>query len=283
MTLRVKDWEGSFESAKSKTYNQKSQTYMPNKQGLGYLQLIAMPNGEAMYGAWCAMCHLLSRQPLVRQGYLTDTGRPDGIPWTAEDIALLSRLSLPTVSAMIDACKTAKIGWILDIPEAKDTTRIPQGHRGSLSVSPPLPLPLPDPVPETLTLTQTLTDPEPEPSNGKTADGTDGNGTAKDSHVNPSSVSASEQQRLDRVKAETLDVLARSVLPNAPRNTEARKRQFKVDCKCLEKLYDDARVAGPEKVVSLVAKAKELKGSTVDNRIAALTAWAKKEGGGLAS
>jgi hypothetical protein len=278
MTLRVKDWENSFESAKSKTYNQKSQTYMPNKQGLGYRQLIAMPNGEAMYGAWCAMCHLLSRQPLVRQGYLTDTGRPAGIPWTNEDISLLTGFSLPTVASMIDACKSAKIGWIIDILDAKDTTRIPQGYRGSPSVSLPLPLPLPDPVPETLTPTRTLTDPVPLPPGGKTASGTAKNGTAQTARATPSAESVSERNARIKTTAETMEILATSVLSGRPRNTEARVKQFRVDCRCLEKLVAAAKGVSEAEVAALVAKAKELQESTVNNRIAALTAWAKKKG-----
>lgn len=104
----------------------------------------------------------------------------------------------------------------------------------------------------------------------------DGKTTARDAHVTPSSESASERNTRMKTTAETMEILASSILSGTPRNTEARVKQFRVDCQCLNKLLAAAQVAGPERVVALVAKAKELKTSTVQNRIAALTAWAKK-------
>jgi hypothetical protein len=142
VTLQVKGWNEFFESAKTRTWSNKSQTYMPNKQGLGYRRLIALPNGEALYGAWCSMCHLLSHQPKPRQGYLTDTGQASGCPYSAADLSLLTGFTVATMQAMLDACKNPEIGWISE-------DGISQGYHGDTTGIPidPRPLPLPSPSP----------------------------------------------------------------------------------------------------------------------------------------
>lgn len=125
--LRVVGWEEHFESAKSKTYAHKSQAYMPNKHGLGYRRLVDMPNGPALFGAWCSMVQVLSRQAKPRQGYLTDTGSPSGRPFSASDIALLTSMSESLVSAMLQATESESVGWL------KDTTRTQQGYQKDTS------------------------------------------------------------------------------------------------------------------------------------------------------
>lgn len=129
---RVAKWRERFESAKSCTYDQKNQTYMPNKMGLGYQRLLRLPDGEAMYGAWCAMCHILSRQPKPRKGFLTDTGKGSGIPLSATDLALQIGFKTETVQKMLHVCSSQYIGW-LTVETVKDT---------EVPVPSPLPLPI---------------------------------------------------------------------------------------------------------------------------------------------
>lgn len=143
--LRVKDWNERFESAKSRTYKIKSQTYMPNKQGLGYTRIMNHAQGPAIYGAWCALINLLSRQEAPRHGYLTDTGRVHGYPWTPDDISIQTMVPEPIIRIMIEFCLSQAVGWLI-VTDATDTTvslpRIPQGY-------PPLPLPSPLPLQKT--------------------------------------------------------------------------------------------------------------------------------------
>jgi len=143
---RVPDWAGNFESAKSKTYKHKSQTYMPNKHGLGYLQILQKPDGAALFGAWCAMVQVLSRQP-ERQGYLTDTTLPDGMPLTPAHLSLLTHIPEATIAEMLAVCASLPIAWLEVIEPG-----IAEGYRGDTTganQSPyPLPLPLPKPLPK---------------------------------------------------------------------------------------------------------------------------------------
>jgi hypothetical protein len=130
--LRVKDWDTWFENNKSRTYKNKSQVCMPNKQGLGYRRLLRMPNGEAMFGAWCAMIEALSRQQ-NRAGWLTENGKKDSRPLGSGEIAELTLFSEATCSQMLDACAQETIGWLI-VTADKDTTRTPDGQQTDTTV-----------------------------------------------------------------------------------------------------------------------------------------------------
>lgn len=150
MVLRVKGWSDLFESYKSKGFKNKTQTYMPNKNGVGYKYLVTAENGWALYGVWCAMVCWLSRMPKPREGYLTDTSRPDGIPMDAQDIAVAILAPLPLVEAMLDRCKSEKVAWLEEVqvraaqsthPEIATTHPEPP-KQGALPSPSPSPLPL---------------------------------------------------------------------------------------------------------------------------------------------
>ena len=122
---QVNDWEKHFEGAKSKGYKNKTSCQLPTKHGLGYRKLIRSKDGAALFGAWCALIQVLSRHESPRQGYLTDTGRDDGIPLSSDDLFLLTDIPSVTFDKMLEICSSTRIGWI-NQPH-KDTTGIPQG------------------------------------------------------------------------------------------------------------------------------------------------------------
>ena len=148
--LRVKGWNEHFESAKSRTYKHKSQTYMPNKHGLGYRRIMAKKNGPSIFGAWVSMIQVLSRYH-PRDGYLTDTTVSDGRPLTQLDISLMTHVPERVVEEMLTVCSSQVVAW-LEIVEVQ----APQGHNKDTTVtcqspypSPsPSPSPLPSPLPE---------------------------------------------------------------------------------------------------------------------------------------
>lgn len=142
---RVRNWQERFESAKSRTYKIKSQTYMPNKQGVGYLRIMREPDGVAIYGAWCAMVGFLSRQEGPRQGYLTDTGKSGGEPYDPDTLAMLLMVPSGIVRRMVDFCSSDSIRW-LEVARRKDTTGILPGIPRGIADG-PLPLPSPSPLP----------------------------------------------------------------------------------------------------------------------------------------
>lgn len=110
---RIKDWDAHFENYKSRGYDRCSFCCLPNKQdGLGYGRLLALPDGDALYGAFVAVVLMASKQKIPRQGYLTDTGLPDGYPLNAHDIAIKTKFNATRIQAMLDAASNENIGWI---------------------------------------------------------------------------------------------------------------------------------------------------------------------------
>lgn len=143
--LRVKDWDARFESSRSREYKLKGQTYMPNKQGLGYNRIMHLKDGCAIYGAWCAMINLLSRMEKPRMGYLTDNSRSDGIQFSAKDISNLTLAPLHFIEKMLELCRSQHIGW-LEVVYINDT-KVPSTTAPQCPSPLPLPLPLQNPFP----------------------------------------------------------------------------------------------------------------------------------------
>jgi hypothetical protein len=110
---RIRNWEKHFENSKSRERDACSWCPIPNKQdGLGYGRLMAMPNGEALYGAFVAVVLVASKQRKPRGGHLTDTGRADGVPYTAADLAIKTKVPEATMERMLIAASSASVGWI---------------------------------------------------------------------------------------------------------------------------------------------------------------------------
>jgi len=118
---RVVNWDGNFEGAKSKTYNNKSSCMMPTKHGLGFHRIIQNKDGSAIFGAWCAMIQVISRHSKPRQGYLTDDGRVHGKPYTPSDLELLTGVPSKYFTLLFPLAQS--VGW-LTLTSVKDTTGI---------------------------------------------------------------------------------------------------------------------------------------------------------------
>lgn len=142
---RIKDWDRRFESAKSREYKMKSQTYMPNKVGIGYVRIMRELDGAAIYGAWCAVVGLLSRMEGPRHGYLTDTGRATGTAHDSASLGMLTLIHKDIVQRMLILCSSKDIGW-LEVMSATDTAKDTAGILPGIAGG-PLPLPLPSPLP----------------------------------------------------------------------------------------------------------------------------------------
>ena len=122
MIYRVKNWDATFENYKSRERNLCSFHIVPNKQtGLGFTRLLCEPDGAAVYGIFHMILGALSQQLAPRHGYLTDTGSPDGYPWTAADLALRFRRPEAEIQRALELLSSDKIGWI----KADSTRRVP--------------------------------------------------------------------------------------------------------------------------------------------------------------
>lgn len=113
IAYRIRDWNVHFENNKSRERDACSWCPIPNKQdGLGYGRLISMKNGVAMYGAFVAVTLAASKQDRPRDGYLTDSGRADGIPLTAADLAIMTKVPKSIINRMLVAVTSEGIGWV---------------------------------------------------------------------------------------------------------------------------------------------------------------------------
>ncbi len=119
MIYRITKWQSLFESKASERYINKTQCYIPLKQGLGLRRLMAMEDGPAMYGCFIAMAQMCSRHPPPRSGWLTTNGSPDGKPYDAPDIAVLTFVNVRIVEKTLEACLSLSVGWIVGYDESK--------------------------------------------------------------------------------------------------------------------------------------------------------------------
>jgi hypothetical protein len=106
--LRVPNWE-RYEPADSRKCRVMQWVAVPiNHDGLGYLELMARPDGVRMIGAWLLILQIAARCP-VRGLLITDSGRV----LRAREIALKTRASESDISDAIQALMAN--GWLVEV------------------------------------------------------------------------------------------------------------------------------------------------------------------------
>ncbi len=131
MTYRIKDWSKHFENHKSRILESCAWVSMPNKQhGMGFSRVMAEPDGAAIYGLWTCIAAACSQQRAPRKGFLTDDGKEDGNPWTADDIALKFHRPVAEVQRMLTVMSSQRVGWLEVSAAAKapDERRVNAGQ-----------------------------------------------------------------------------------------------------------------------------------------------------------
>lgn len=111
VVYRVAKWSECFENKKSQTYKNKAVHTMPLKFGLGFHRLMQMADAAEIYGAWVIMTMLLAKQH-PRDGWVTNNGKKDGEPLSAQDLAVLTNASASSFEKMLSACSAKEIGWL---------------------------------------------------------------------------------------------------------------------------------------------------------------------------
>ena len=128
-TYQVRDWDTHFEGAKSRTYKNKTSVQMPTRHGLGYRGMVNQKDGAALFGAWCAMCQVLSSHTPPREGYCTHDGTASGRPLKPSDLELLTDIPAKHFANMFTAASLQDVDWVRvtspRIPQAIDL--VPQG------------------------------------------------------------------------------------------------------------------------------------------------------------
>lgn len=112
--FQIDKWHQLFETAKTRTYKNKTQGAFPLKlHGTGYRRLMRREDGPAVYGCFIAICMVAHQATSIsRDGYLTDTGEISGVPYDIEDLALKTDMPESLVAATLEFCANPKIGWI---------------------------------------------------------------------------------------------------------------------------------------------------------------------------
>jgi len=125
MIYRIKRWNAVFENNRSRELKNTHWVAMPNSHDtLGYLTLVALPNGAALYGAWCVLVQIASR--CKPRGTLVQDGSR---PHTARTLALKSRLPQELFEELFEVLRLPDIEWIealTDETAAQEGAVIPQ-------------------------------------------------------------------------------------------------------------------------------------------------------------
>ena len=110
---QILGWNNHFENNKSREREKCSFVCVPNKQdGMGLANILAQPDGLAIYGIWQLMIGAASRQGKHRDGWLTDDGHQTGTAWTASDMAVLWRCPEAMVVRAIEVLSGSRVGWL---------------------------------------------------------------------------------------------------------------------------------------------------------------------------
>ncbi len=112
LLYHILGWNENFENNKSREIDNCRYVCMPNKQdGLGLMRILSEPDGGAIFGVWCLILQACSRHR-VRDGWLTEDGTADGVPWQLDDMALRWRRPATEIVRSVDFICTPKVGWM---------------------------------------------------------------------------------------------------------------------------------------------------------------------------
>ena len=134
MIYQIKDWDEHFENNRSRQVDKCNFICIPNKQsGMGLTRILAEKDGLAIYGAWHLITGACSQQHPPRRGWLTDTGRPGGLAWTEEDLAIKFRRDAAEFKRALDVLTGLKVDWIIahkEAPKEDETAPLRQTRAG---------------------------------------------------------------------------------------------------------------------------------------------------------
>lgn len=128
MPYQIKNWDETFENYKSRSVDECSFVCVPNKQhGLGFTRIMLLPDGAMIYGIWNLILGACSRQKRPRDGWLTDDGKPNGIPWRTEEMATRWRRDVAEIEKALLVLSGPEIDWIK--PDTEVPAQYPEGKK----------------------------------------------------------------------------------------------------------------------------------------------------------
>jgi hypothetical protein len=109
---QIVDWDEHFENNKSRERRKCGFVCFPNHHGgLGLGNLLSEPDGRAIYGIWCLIVQLCSRQA-TRQGWLTVDGKRDSIRIGAAALARAFHAPIREIYRTLQVVNYPDIGWM---------------------------------------------------------------------------------------------------------------------------------------------------------------------------
>jgi len=119
---RIKDWDEHFENNRTREMKQMAWLPLPVKlSGAGYVALMEMKNGPAIFGVWIALLELASQSS--RRGELS---RGNGAPLDEKLIANAIRMKEKLVREALSVLSGEKIAW-LEAVESTTCESLPAG------------------------------------------------------------------------------------------------------------------------------------------------------------
>jgi len=115
-TYRIVGWDDRFENHESRKIKVLNWVAMPNHHDTaGYRRLVTMPNGAALYGAWCAVVQVASRCPV--RGVLASASRP----LEAIDLEAKTGMKSKLFDELFSVVTDPSICWLeTDLPVCRD-------------------------------------------------------------------------------------------------------------------------------------------------------------------
>lgn len=111
---QILNWDRHFENDRSRKIDRCSFACVPNKQhGMGFCRIASEPDGAAIYGIWHMIVGACSQQSLPRDGWLTENGKSDGVPWAAADLALKFRRPETEILRSLKFLSSERVAWLI--------------------------------------------------------------------------------------------------------------------------------------------------------------------------
>lgn len=117
----IKNWDANFENRDTRRSIVHTWWKCPNRfDGNGYRRMLAEHDGEALYGAWCALCGLASKMP--KRGVLAD----DVGPLNAHDVSICTGYSKAIIQRLLAVTSDPvyRIAWV-DVAEVAEPATQP--------------------------------------------------------------------------------------------------------------------------------------------------------------
>ena len=126
MIYQIANWDALYENSRSREIDTCKFVCVPNKQhGMGFKQILAQPDGAALYGIFHCILGACSRQKRPRAGWLTEDGQPNGLPWEAADLSVQFTRPEKEVKRALEILTSRKVGWLV-VHNVKEGDLLPE-------------------------------------------------------------------------------------------------------------------------------------------------------------